>query len=255
MLIWKTLLFPKGTTQKALRRPVTLNPHDTDNGTDRAADPVEALLDRVLDGDKEAFNQVVRLHEAYVYRICLGITGNASDAEDAMQNAFLNAFLHLGQFRREAQFRSWLTRIAINEALRGLRKKRGAAIYLDHPHESDESWMPGEIFDWGPNPEQALLAAELRQVVEDAILLLPAPYRVVFVLRDICQHKGDEVAKVLNLSIPAVKSRLLRARLQVREHLARRFKKKSDLRERLGHVGVVLRGLVDRFCRFIGLKR
>ena len=125
MLIGKTLLFPKGTTQKALRRPVTLNPHDTDNGTDRAADPVEALLDRVLDGDKEAFHQVVRLHEAYVYRICLGITGNASDAEDAMQNTFLNAFLHLGQFRREARFRSWLTRIAINEALRGLRKKEG----------------------------------------------------------------------------------------------------------------------------------
>jgi RNA polymerase sigma-70 factor (ECF subfamily) len=231
------------------------NPFDADNGAKRAADPVEALVDRVLDGDKEAFNQLVRLHEAYMYRICLGITDNVSDAEDAMQNTFLNAFLNLGQFRREARFRSWLTRIAINEALRSLRKREGSAIYLDQPNESDESWMPKEISDWGPNPEQSLLAAELRQVVEDAILALPAPYRVVFVLRDICEHKSDEVAQVLNLSIAAVKSRLLRARLKVREHLSQRFKKQRDLRESLSQMGVVLRGLADRFCRFIGLKR
>lgn len=233
---------------------MSLNPHDTDTGTDTAADPVEALVDRACGGDKEAFNELVRLHEAYVYRVCLGITGNASDAEDAMQNTFLNAFLNLGQFRREARFRSWLTRIAINEALRCLGKRGLPAISLNHASEFAEDWMPEEISDWGPNPEQHLLAAELRQVVEQAVLDLPAPYRVVFVLRDICQYKSNEVAEALNLSIAAVKSRLLRARLRVREQLALRFKKKNLLRERMSQLGAVLQGLVDRFCGSIGIR-
>jgi RNA polymerase sigma-70 factor, ECF subfamily len=235
---------------------VNSDPQDErSGGTGRVGDSAEALIDRVLAGNREAFNQIVRLHEAYVYRVCLGVTGNAHDAEDAMQNTFVNAFLALSRFRREGRFRSWLTRIAINEALQRLRKQKDAAASLDEAREMHADWMPKEIYDWGPNPEQSLLADELRQVVEEAVLALPAPHRVVFVLRDICQYSTLEVAAVLNLNIPAVKSRLLRARLRVRERLARRFRKQRDLRATLGLMGLVLRRLADRFCRAIGLIR
>ncbi|MBI3669214.1 MAG: sigma-70 family RNA polymerase sigma factor [Acidobacteria bacterium] len=232
-----------------------MNPKDwRGDEKDRANDPTEALVDRAVAGEKQAFDQIIRLHEAYVYRICPGITGNTDDAEDAMQNAFLKAFLSLSQFRREARFRSWLTRIAINEALQRLRKQKELAAWIDEVPKIEEDWMPKQISDWGPNPEQSLLAGELRQILEEAILALHTPYRIVFVLRDICGHSTPEVAAFLNLTIPAVKSRLLRARLQVRERLALRFKKKSVLRERFRQKGTVLRGLYDRFCRSVGLK-
>ncbi len=233
---------------------MNLNPGDSKSDEkDRAHDLTEALVDRAVAGEKQAFDQIVRLHEAYVYRICLGITGNTHDAEDAMQNAFLKAFLSLSQFRREARFRSWLTRIAINEALQRLHKQKELIASIHEVQKLEEDWMPKQISDWGANPEQSLLAGELRQILEKAILALPTPYRTVFVLRDICGHSTAEVAATLNLNIPAVKSRLLRARLAVRERLAVRFKKKSVLRERFRQMGIVLRGLYDRFCRSIGI--
>lgn len=222
---------------------------------DRANDVSESLVDRALAGDEGAFNRIVELHQTYVYWVCLGVTGNSYDAEDAMQETFLKAFRGLHQFRREARFRSWLTRIAINEALQRLRKQKDSVASLDEASETDEDWMAREVSDWGPNPEQSLLADELRQVLEDTVLALPARYRVVFVLRDICGHSAAEVAAVMNLKVPAVKSRLLRARLAVRERLALRFKRKGALRERLSQAKTVLLRLFDRFCRTVGITQ
>lgn len=226
----------------------------TASGNDGADNASGNLIDQVLAGNREAFNELVRRHESHVYRTCLAITGNAHDAEDVLQDSFLNAFRNLNHFRRESTFRTWLTRIAINESLRCLRKHR-PSVSLDDPTETEDEWLPKKVGDWGPNPEQSLMAGELRQILEKAVLALPAPYRIVFVLRDICQHSTAEVATLLDLKVPAVKSRLLRARLRVREHLAERFTKKRRLREMFSHAREALGQLADRFCRSIGLKR
>ncbi len=223
-------------------------------GADAAESASSKLLDEVLAGNKGAFDKLVGLHESQVYRTCLAITGNAQDAEDALQDAFLNAFRNLSKFRRESRFRTWLTRIAINESVRCLRRRR-PAFALDDAVESDEEWTSKRVRDWGPNPEQALLQGELQQILENAVLALPPAYRVVFVLRDICHHSTAEVASVLGLKIPAAKSRLLRARLRVRQHLAEQFEKKRGSRGWLSEARGALRRLADRFCRSIGLKR
>ncbi len=231
-----------------------MSPEETPIGGPRAAESENRLMDEVLAGNRQAFDELVRLHESDVYRTCLAITGNAQDAEDALQDAFLNAFRNLSKFRRESRFRTWLTRIAINESVRCLRKRR-PALALDDAEESDQGWMPKRVRDWGPNPEQAFLQGELQQILENAVLTLPPSYRVVFVLRDICHHSTAEVASLLGLKIPAVKSRLLRARLRVRQHLAERFEKKRSWRGWLSEGRGVLHRLADRFCHSIGLKR
>ncbi len=210
------------------------------------------LLGRVLAGDTRAFEEIVRVHEAYVYRTCLAITGNAEDAEDATQDAFLNAYRHLIQFRGEARFTTWLTRIAVNEALQRLRKHK-TTISLDELVETDEASMPRQLEDWGPNPEELYSTEEMRQIVEEAIWALPVAYRTVFILRDVCDQTTAETAEILNLSIPAAKSRLLRARLMVRESLARRFRRSSTLVARILRTGTMIRSLAERFCRAIGL--
>jgi len=216
------------------------------------ADVTLPLVARVLAGDTRAFEEIVRLHEAYVYRTCLAITGNAEDAEDAMQGAFFKAYRHLIQFRGEARFTTWLTRIAVNEALQQLRKHK-TTVALDELVETDEAWMPRQLKGWHPNPEQLYSAEEMRQIVEEAIWALPVPYRTVFVLRDVCDQTTTETAEILNLSIPAVKSRLLRARLMVRESLARRFTKSSTLGAQILRASSMIRTLAERFCRAIGL--
>ncbi len=210
------------------------------------------LLGRVLAGDTRAFEEIVRLHQVYVYRTCLAITGNAEEAEDAMQDAFLKAYRHLIQFRGEARFTTWLTRIAVNEALQRLRKQK-TMVSLDELVETDEASMPRQLEDWGPNPEELYSAEEMRQIVEEAIWALPVAYRIVFVLRDVCDQTTAETAEILNLGIPAVKSRLLRARLMVRESLTRQFRKSSTLVARILRTGTVIRTLAERFCRAIGL--
>ncbi len=231
-----------------------MSPEETPIGGTGTAESENRLMDEVLDGNREAFDELVRLHESDVYRTCLAITGNPQDAEDVLQDAFLNAFRNLSKFRRESRFRTWLTRIAINESVRCLRRRR-PALTLDDAVAMDQEWMPKRVRDWGPNPEQALLQGELQQILENAVLALPPAYRVVFVLRDICHHSTAEVASLLELKIPAVKSRLLRARLRVRAHLSERFEKKPGLRGWLGEARGALRRLADRFCRSIGLKR
>lgn len=123
---------------------------------------------------------------------------------------------------------------------------------LDELIGNENDFMPRQLEDWHPNPEQVYSAEEIRRISEKIIWSLPRPYRIVFVLRDLCGYSAAEAGQILKLSIPAVKSRLLRARLMVRESMARRLKKSSALGIQIRQAGIMLRSLAERFCRAIG---
>ncbi len=217
-----------------------------------ASDVTQQLVARALSSDTRAFEELVRLHETQIYRTCLAITRNVEDAEEAMQDAFFKAYRNLIHFRGEARFATWLTRIAVNEALQRLRKRKPTES-LDDLAERDEEAIPRQTAAWHSNPEQLYSTQEIRHIIEEAIWALPVPYRIVFVLRDICSLTAAETAEALNLSIPAVKSRLLRARLMVRQSLSRRFRKLSVLETQIRRAKTIIRSLADRFCKAIGL--
>ncbi len=187
-----------------------------------ASDEDISLVSQVLSGNLAAFEELVRRYDRRIYRVTLAITQNKEDAEDAMQDAFLKALENLDQFAGAARFSTWLTRIGVNEALQRLRK-RGRFESLDEPVEAGDSFVPRQIEDWRDNPEQQYAREELRELLETAIGSLPPIYRTVFVLRDVEHMSNEETAAALGLSVPAVKSRLLRARLMMRDRLSRHF--------------------------------
>ncbi len=174
--------------------------------------------------DLGAFERLVRRYEARVYRLAIHITGNGPDAEDIVQETFLKAYTRLEQFQGQSQFYTWLARIAVNEALMRLRKRRGhKEVPLDEEVDSGEAVAPRSIKDWRPNPEQQYAESELNAILRRSIASLSLKYRAVFQLRDIDELSTEETAELLGISTPAVKSRLLRARLQLREKLSRYF--------------------------------
>jgi RNA polymerase sigma-70 factor (ECF subfamily) len=202
------------------------------------------LVQKTLGGDSRAFEALVRRHESRVYRTTIAVTGDAADAEDAMQETFIKAFQHLGEFRRDARFTTWLTRIAVNESLQILRRRRPMAS-LDDPDLPLSAVRPRHIEKWGENPEKKYAAQQLRQIIEEAIQSLEPPYRVVFVLRELVELSTEETAAALQLSVAAVKSRTLRARLMVREALARRFQQAPTLRARASRAAAMLRHMLE----------
>jgi RNA polymerase sigma-70 factor (ECF subfamily) len=184
-----------------------------------------ALVTAARAGDIGAFEDLVRRYDRNVFRIAQHITQNREDAEDVVQDAFLKAYQNLPQFQGQSKFYTWLVRIAVNEALMKLRKRRPERfVSLDEDVKTEEDSMPREIADWSPNPEQQYNQAELKEILTKTIQGLPAGFRTVFVLRDVEGLSTEETAEALDLSIPAVKSRLLRARLQLRERLNKYFK-------------------------------
>ena len=184
------------------------------------------LVNAARGGDIGAFEQLVRKYDRNVFRIANHITQNREDAEDVVQDAFLKAFQNLGQFQGQSKFYTWLVRIAVNEALMRLRRRRPERmVSLDEDINTGEDTIPREVADWAPNPEQLYNQSELRDILQKTIQGLPPSFRTVFVLRDVEGLSTEETADALNLSIPAVKSRLLRARLQLRERLTKYFKK------------------------------
>jgi len=186
------------------------------------------LVDAARNGDVGAFEQLVRRYDRNVFRIAQHITQNREDAEDVVQDAFLKAFQNLGQFQGQSKFYTWLVRIAVNEALMRLRRRRPErTVSLDEDIKTEEDSMPREVADWSPNPEQLYSQAELKDILSKTIQGLPPGFRAVFVLRDVEGLSTEETAEALNLSIPAVKSRLLRARLQLRERLNKFFKRRN----------------------------
>jgi RNA polymerase sigma-70 factor (ECF subfamily) len=180
-------------------------------------------------GDVSAFEQLVRRYDRNVFRIAQHITQNREDAEDVVQDAFLKAYENLQNFQEQSKFYTWLVRIAVNEALMRLRRRRPERmVSLDEDVKTEEDSMPREVADWSPNPEQQYSQEELRDILTRTIQGLPSSFRTVFVLRDVEGLSTEETAEALGLSIPAVKSRLLRARLQLRERLNKYFKRRKD---------------------------
>jgi RNA polymerase sigma-70 factor (ECF subfamily) len=186
------------------------------------------LVDAARAGDIGAFESLVRRYDRNVFRIAQHITQNREDAEDVVQDAFLKAYQNLGQFQGQSKFYTWLVRIAVNEALMRLRRRRPERmISIDEDVRTEDDSMPREIADWSPNPEQQYTQAELKDILGKTIQGLPPSFRTVFVLRDVEGLSTEETASALELSVPAVKSRLLRARLQLRERLNKYFKRRD----------------------------
>ncbi|MCU1294617.1 MAG: polymerase, sigma-24 subunit, subfamily [Bryobacterales bacterium] len=187
------------------------------------------LVARAKAGDMSAFSDLVKHYDRRVFRMAKQITQNDDDAEDVLQETFLKAYTHLGDFQGNSKFYTWLVRIAVNEALMKLRKRRSSrTVPLDEPIDTGEDEVVREIAVWDENPEQQYSRDELGSILEEAVESLKPAYRTVFILRDIEEMSIEETAEALDLSISAVKSRLLRARLQLREKLTRLFKRKGD---------------------------
>jgi len=195
------------------------------------------LVDRVLSGDRRAFESLVRKHERRVFRVALAVLRNIEDAEEAMQDAFVKAFRHLDQFRREARFSTWLTRIAVNEAI-AKRSMRKNCIPLGESEATEEQVIPKRYEPWRSNPEELYGKQEIHRIVEDAVESLPDIYREAFVLRDVEGLSAEEAAEALGITVPALKSRLLRARLMMRETLAEKFEEPTTLKTRILHTAV-----------------
>jgi RNA polymerase sigma-70 factor, ECF subfamily len=187
------------------------------------------LVAKAKAGDNGAFSELVEHYERRVFRMAKQITQNEEDAEDVLQETFLKAFSHLEDFQGNSKFYTWLVRIAVNEALMKLRKRRSdKTVPLDDPIDTGEDVVIREIAVWEDDPEQRYSREELGGILDEAIQSLKPAYRTVFVLRDIEELSIEETAEALGLSISAVKSRLLRARLQLREKLTRLFKRKGN---------------------------
>lgn len=187
-----------------------------------ARDDEHLLVAAAKRGDNAAFEELVSRYERKVFRLTMNITGNREDAQDAAQDAFLKAYTHLNGFQGDSRFYTWLVRIAANEALMRLRKRRPGQFSLDEPVDGGESdLLPREIEDWRPSPEQDYAQAEMQAILSGTIEKLHPNLRVVFVLRDIEELSTQETADALGISVSAVKARLLRGRLQLREKLNR----------------------------------
>jgi RNA polymerase sigma-70 factor (ECF subfamily) len=188
-----------------------------------------ALVAKARGGDTAAYNQLVHRYSPKIYRLAKHITQHDEDAEDVLQETFLKAYEHLGDFQGQSKFYTWIVRIAVNESLMKLRKRKSdRTVPLDEPLDTGEDTVVREIAVWDENPEQQYSREELGNILDEAVQSLRPVFRTVFVLRDIEELSTEETAEALGISIPAVKSRLLRARLQLREKLTRFFKRKGD---------------------------
>ena len=181
-----------------------------------------ALIERVAAGDTEAFYELVRPCERGLFLAARGVLGNDADAEEIAQEAVLKAFSNLRRFRGESKFSTWLIQIALNEARMRLRKERRTLHEsLEQPLREDEGdYVPRDFADWREIPLEALQRKELRDALARAIASLAPKYREVLILRDVEHLSIADTATVLGITEVSVKTRLLRARLQVRDALA-----------------------------------
>jgi RNA polymerase sigma-70 factor, ECF subfamily len=197
--------------------------------TDAGVFDESGLLAKARGGDSAAFSELVNQYSRKIYRLAKHITQNDSEAEDVLQETFLKAFEHLGDFQGQSKFYTWIVRIAVNESLMKLRKRKSdRTVPLDEPLDTGEDTVVREIAVWDENPEQQYSREEIGGILDEAIQSLKPAFRTVFMLRDIEELSTEETAQALGISVPAVKSRLLRARLQLREKLTRFFRKKGD---------------------------
>jgi len=184
--------------------------------------PPELSLDALKSGDRDEFARLVDVYSVPIYRLAIKMLGDQQDAEDVLQNTFLNAFKHIRSFEERSSLATWLYRIAANEALMMIRKQRPETTLTDTSLEDDEGedYSPVQFVDWCCLPEDELLSSESRSRLDQAIQRLPERLRIVFILRDLEGLSIEETSQALDLSQTAVKTRLLRARLNLREQLS-----------------------------------
>lgn len=198
-----------------------------------ACDHECGLVEASKRGDVAAFEELVRRYDRKLYRIARNVVHNAEDAEEVVQTAFFKAYQNLSRFQGNAKFSTWLIRIALNESLMKLRKQRALReqsiesdlIGEDHGSLALSHRLPVDINDWARSPESLYSRVETRNILTKALEKLRPALKAVFVLRDIEGHSTIETSKILSLSITAVKARLFRARMQLREELSQYFKK------------------------------
>lgn len=179
------------------------------------------LIAQVHRGHNELFYELVRPYERRVYAAAMAILRNETDAEDVAQEAMLKALANIRQFRAEARFSTWLIQITVNEALMRRRRERKAMMEgIDDRRDEDGEYTPRDFADWREIPSEALERKEVRQKLAEALASLDRKYREVFVLRDMEQLNIQETAEALGISVASVKTRLLRARLMLRDLLA-----------------------------------
>jgi RNA polymerase sigma-70 factor (ECF subfamily) len=184
-----------------------------------------ALVEASTSGDIAAFEELVRRYDRKLLRIAQQVTHKLEDAEEVVQETFLKVFQKLNQFQRNSKFSTWLIRIALNESFLKLRKRRSYAQESPLEYEDPNGdHLPLDVADWSPNPEQLYSRSELQEILRKALEELLPALRVVFVLRDVEGLSIKEAAAVLDLHPSAVKARLYRARLQLREQLGKYFR-------------------------------
>jgi RNA polymerase sigma-70 factor, ECF subfamily len=184
------------------------------------------LVSAAKAGDTAAFEELVNRYERKIFRLGMNITQNREDAEDVMQDAFLKSYQNLDRFQGDSRFYTWLVRIAVNEALMKLRKRRPNQVSLDEPLTDDGvDSVFREIEDWGPSPEKRFAQTELNEILNSVIAELDPIFRVAFLLRDVEGLSTEETGQILGISPAAVKSRLLRARLKLRQKLNKYFRR------------------------------
>ena len=181
----------------------------------------QELIRRVQAGEKECFYELIKPYERRTYTAALAILRNEAEAEDAAQEAILKAFAHIGQFRAESRFSTWLIQITVNEALMRRRKAHSEIMEPIGEHQDEDGgYTPRDFADWREIPSEALERKEIRQRLAEAVATLGEKYRQVFVLRDVQHLSIEETAEALGISRASVKTRLLRARLMLRDLLA-----------------------------------
>src|SRR5271167_1378091 len=196
---------------------------ETTASLEKPAEPwtEETLIRRIRQGEHELFYELIRPYERRVYAAALAILRNEADAEDAAQEAMLKAFKHIGQFRGESRFSTWLIQITVNEARMRRRKEHAEIMEPIADREDQEgNYTPRDFADWREIPSETLERNEVRQKLAEALAELGQIYREVFVLRDMQHLSIEETAKALGISSASVKTRLLRARLMLRDLLA-----------------------------------
>jgi RNA polymerase sigma-70 factor, ECF subfamily len=201
-----------------------------------AVDDERALVAQAKQGSTAAVEELVQRYERRIFRLAQNITSNYEDAEEVTQNVFFNAFRNLSVFRGDSRFYTWLVRITINEALMKVRGRRFVHVSIDEVNEQDGE-RPLQLQDWGPNPEQSYSQEELRKILEAGISKLAPAYRIVFQLRDVEGFSIEETAHALGISVAAVKARLFRARLQLRDRLDIYFRPPKKLGSHLRNSG------------------
>jgi len=214
------LLFEENKVNPSGARPTPMVREGVVHLVDTSVDADSQLVAQAQAGNLESFEELVRRHSQLIYRALIAILGDTADAQDAMQDTLLSAFKHIGGFQGRSKFSTWLVSIARNAALQRLRGQRNTESLDQYDSQDDRDFRPRQIAAWQENPEQNHSKFEIRQLVERGLLQLPAKYRIIVMLRDIEQLSTDEVAHQLGLTVPAVKTRLLRGRLMLREWLA-----------------------------------